>query len=68
MEEDNVRRENDIGSLRGSYTPSEEEVPLTIILGGESQVLNVEPILTIHPEPHEQGVHKSDKLRNPLGF
>ncbi|CAI9109471.1 OLC1v1009293C1 [Oldenlandia corymbosa var. corymbosa] len=51
MGRDNVRREDDVGSSRGSYTPREEEVPLTITLGGELQVLKVEPILTIRPEP-----------------
>ncbi|CAI9090019.1 OLC1v1024702C1 [Oldenlandia corymbosa var. corymbosa] len=54
MGRDNVRRENDVDSLRGSYTPHEEQVPLTITLGGDSQILNVEPILTIRPEPEEQ--------------
>ncbi|CAI9108736.1 OLC1v1008413C1 [Oldenlandia corymbosa var. corymbosa] len=63
---DNVRREDSVGSSRGSYTPREEEVPLTITLGRESQVLNVEPILTIRPESQEQGVRKSDRLCNPL--
>ncbi|CAI9112621.1 OLC1v1013090C1 [Oldenlandia corymbosa var. corymbosa] len=62
---DNMRRENDVGSSRGSYTPHEEEIPVTITLGGDSQVLNVQPIHTIRPEPQEQGVRKFDRTRNP---
>ncbi|CAI9114933.1 OLC1v1015758C1 [Oldenlandia corymbosa var. corymbosa] len=49
-------------------TPHEEEVLVTITLGGESQVLKVEPIVTILPETQEQVLHSIESQQQPKGF
>ncbi|CAI9099704.1 OLC1v1036564C1 [Oldenlandia corymbosa var. corymbosa] len=48
---DNVRMADDVCSSRRSFTSREKEVPLTLTVREESQVIDVEPIVSILPNP-----------------